>query len=78
MRLDQGQAGAEIEITREMIFRAAEALIQSGALAEPVIGVAALAERVLRKGLLRDSAASKGSSADWMPSKIAVQIDRCL
>ena len=78
MRLDQGQAGAEVEITREMILRAAEALLQSGALAEPAIGVAALAERVLRRGLLGEPVASKGSLADWTPSKIAAQIDRCL
>ena len=78
MRLDQRQAGAEIEITRAMIKRAAEELLRSGALVEPAFGVAALAERVLRKGLSSPAAGNKGSKDDLMPSKIAVRLDRYL
>lgn len=62
---------SEIEITEEVLVRAARELARSGALAQPEFGVAVLAERVLRAGLGLQTANSP-------PSKIAVRLDQRL
>jgi len=76
----QGQAGelTEAVIDRAMIKRAADALLRSGALAEPVFGLSVLAERILRESLLPHLYGGKGSKADRAPSRIASELDQYL
>lgn len=76
---DSRQAGAlsqDFEITKAALARAANVLIQSGALAEPTFGVAVLAEQVLRAALEPPDPAGRARSLP--PSKIALRLDRYL